>query len=239
MLTLVKNEESKEYTKQAYTKYHKNSKHYKQIDSEAIYDTIKSMGFSVEKTGAKNKHSEFSRHITSFVHHSEFAEGHKLRVIVDNSHDGSSSMKVRIGILRLVCSNGLMIGTDLVSPYVIRHTGNIDEKVAGLKHYMVCSVEKILECYNRLNQIILSDIETESLMRAFWMVRFGTLDNYRPFDRVRRSEDQMNTAWIVYNRLQERIMGNELVSRSRRITSLTRQVDLNTELFNQVLKVVA
>ncbi|MBH0050690.1 DUF932 domain-containing protein [Pseudoalteromonas sp. SWYJZ19] len=64
-----------------------------------------------------------------------------LRLNVINSYDGSTNLRINMGGYRIVCANGMVVGTD-VSNYVARHTSgfNVDE----VKARVAASVENFV-----------------------------------------------------------------------------------------------
>lgn len=238
MLTLVT---EKNYVDQAYTttKATDTTDRYQVINSLDVYNRIESLGFTQVSGNAKKKLNPHCRHITTFQSDSIVIGDSKLRLVVDNSHDGSRALYVRLGLYRMVCSNGLMVGTDVVKPYRITHTGNIHEKLANLEIWLNISIAMIKNMYNKLNSVILSEQAKNELMVRAYELRHGKVDgDLYSYDRTRRAEDRGDTLWLIYNRIQEQLMLG-VKYRSKRITSATTAVDFNVALNNLVMEYAA
>ena len=54
--------------------------------------------------------------------------GDFLEIVVLNSHDGTSSFQLSLGIYRLVCSNGLVVGKNIIQPVFIRTWGMLQRR---------------------------------------------------------------------------------------------------------------
>ena len=223
-----------EHIRQAYTttKAEKCTNRYQHVNSLELYSLIESLGFEKQSANASKKAGDHSRHITIFRSGDVFGDS-KLQIVVDNSHDGSRACYIRIGLYRMVCANGLMIGTDLIKPYRIAHTGDVNKKLDDVRYYITAVVESIQMLMERFEKTVLDNFSINDFMRKAWIVRFGNDDGFDPFYfQAKRLEDTGATLWAVYNRVQERLMDKGLKKRSRAITSLRRSVDFNVELNN-------
>jgi len=226
------------YTDNAYTKtaHQRVSEKYVHVDTLKVYDKMTRMGFSVvSSTSARSKTKEHSRHITMFQHPTVKIGDSMLRIIVDNSHDGSRSVTIRIGLFRMACANGLVVGSDVVAPYRIRHIGNIDERVEGIDDYIAASMAAIQTMHGTMVNTILPDSQVEELYLAAWLLRFKDAEGYHSYwFKAKRTEDEGNSTWAVFNRIQETLMKGGLRKRSRAIKSAARDVDFNNELCNLI-----
>jgi hypothetical protein len=52
-------------------------------------------------------------------------------LFLTNSHDGFNSFQFRVGIYRLVCSNGLVVADEEFSAFRIRHKGYTFAELRG------------------------------------------------------------------------------------------------------------
>jgi hypothetical protein len=242
-LTLVK--QSNEYVKQAYTTTGRPDKvtdRYRHIDSVGIYKAIESLGFS-QLTGSAKRGGDYTRHITTFQRQMPVATDETLypRVIVDNSHDGSRACYIRFGIYRMVCSNGLIIGSDFVKPLRIVHTGKpIDDLPERIQRWVIAAESAFMGLYSALiNKTIKLD-SLQAFLKEAAELRYGDKEvDLRGLLRVRRYQDSKDTAWHLYNVVQENLLQGGLLRRSRAVTSDSKKVDLNDALFNLVMKYAA
>ena len=93
---------------------------YVHISTEKVIDDLEKLGWlPVEGSQRKNrgKNTIFSKHMIQFQNPDIMVKGADgdnafPRILVTNSHDGMNSFQFRVGIFRLVCSNGLVIATE-------------------------------------------------------------------------------------------------------------------------------
>lgn len=233
----------KEYTVNAYTKtaHERVTDKYVHVDSTRVYEKLKTLGFSVVSSNStvRAKSKEHGRHITMFEHPTTKIGDSRLRVIVDNSHDGSRSVTIRVGLFRMACANGLVIGSDVIKPYRIRHVGNVEDRIEKIDEYIAASMATIQTIQDRMTNILLNTDQTVELYRNAWILRFGSDEGFSiGFFNSKRTQDDGNSTWMVYNRIQETLMQGGLKKRSRAIKSATRDVDFNNDLFNLVANTV-
>ncbi|EKO59074.1 DUF932 domain-containing protein [Leptospira kirschneri] len=155
----------------------------------------------------------FHKHMIILEHPTMiFEDEGKLNVVIRNSHDRSNSLEIFYGFLRFACSNQLLIqslGNGNQKSYR-RHKANLDT----IKEWVV----EILFGFNDLQGDIrflqaktLNPSQIKEFANTALDYRFQSdLREYRRYLvesilRVRRNEDDGNTAWKVLNRVQETI----------------------------------
>ena len=129
----------------------------------------------------------------------------RLEVVLINSHDGSSQYSLQAGVFRLVCSNGMVVADSLLEAIKVRHTGNVIDNVLS-------GSERILENAPIINQTIqdwqtieLTQDEQGVFAQAAHALRFpeGSLITPKQMLQSRRPDDNGNSLWNVFNRVQE------------------------------------
>ncbi|MCK5235603.1 MAG: DUF932 domain-containing protein [Deltaproteobacteria bacterium] len=119
-----------------------------------------------------------------------------LKGWLTNSFDGKGSAKLELGFMRLVCTNGMIIGTkDLAISY--RHVGDIEDKIAAqfgdYLHEKVAAAESHI---NHLNDRYFSTDQVHNILEeASWM---GT----RVQDALKAewiNQGKTLNAWLLYN----------------------------------------
>lgn len=233
MLTLVNN--STNYVKQAYTTTNgvKTTEKYQHIQTDSIYSTIEALGYHQVSSNVSKRANDHSRHITRFEHPSILCEGVKPQLIVDNSHDGSRALYIRFGLYRVYCSNGLVIGNDLIKPIRIAHKGQAKSIEWELTQFVAQATAITVDMISAWSNKTLNAIELYSFIKAAHELRYGTDSGLEAtiyyVSRARRIQDVGDSLWATYNRVQESLM-HGTVKGSRRITSERRAVDFNNEL---------
>lgn len=220
------------------------SSRYEFISSQDIIQRFAEEGWNVESASVaspRKRQASFAKHMLDF-RNPELAPVHGAvpRIIVVNSHDGSTSAKVMAGVFRFVCSNGLVVGTT-THKEVVRHTG---DAAADLIHRMRQLARNTSDLYmkiERWSKVDLSKGQRHEFARFAAQLRWGDAQRYQPEDllAVRRAEDDRGDLWSTFNAVQENTVrgGIEGLSRSGRaatsrpLSDITRSVDYNAQLW--------
>lgn len=133
-----------------------------------------------------------------------------------NSHDGSSSFKIQVTFLRLICTNGMtgMVGGESIT---LRHTSNATVKVQEARdalHLVFAQQEQFEAEIQKMLNTKMSDKEYKSFVET--LIPTPTEDSIRKVnstEKVRgelmglwRSDTQANvkqTAWAAYSAVTE------------------------------------
>ena len=172
-------------------------------------------------------------------------------VVFLNSHDGTSTYQLRMGIFRVVCTNGLIASRGAFPAYCVSHRGNVvDEVIAGaLKisdqfETLAAQVER-MERRQMLKDEQLRFAEAALALRYPDPVQAGMQPSQ--LLNCRRAEDLGDNLWVLLNRIQEHLFRGGLSRRSpsgrlvriRRLTSIKRDVQLNGQLWDLATEVLA
>jgi hypothetical protein len=173
-----------------------------------------------------------------------------LQMLVTNSHEGSSALKFQLGFFRFVCSNGLVVGNDIVMPISIRHTIDNVERlndsismILNQKNNVYESIESMAA--KKFNEESLKEFTQKALDIRGYDKKDGILI---PDFRAKRREDTIHgDVFSVFNIVQENILRtgfdvyNEQGDRKklRAIKSLDEQNRINTELWSLAHSIAA
>lgn len=156
--------------------------------------------------------------------------GLKPRVIITNSHNHTSGLKFQVGFLRVVCSNGLVVGKT-TGGFRVTHAKNPFEVVVESIESHAKLLTQSLTIIDQANQILLGESEKEALAIKAIQIRHGL--NYElsnstiaDFLRVRRQDDYTDTLWNVFNRVQETMIGGQYMSNSNRLIKPSRNLGM-------------
>jgi len=170
------------------------------------------------------------------------------QICLVNSYDGTSPITISMGMLRLVCLNGLM-EQDSTMTVKMRHSGlDYDALAAFLNNIgehanaMFAQADKMralpvepLACHSIVKDALelsrpglLNSWDAQGMTNDFINNRIDTLANY-----ARRPEDKVNTAWNVFNRVQETLLNKFPAFGMRAVTSIDRNVKLNQFLWGE------
>lgn len=220
------------------------SERYQFISSNEIIQRFAQEGWQVDNAtvaAPRKRDPLYAKHMIDF-RHPDFQEinGAVPRIILVNSHDGSSSAKVLAGVFRFVCANGLVVG-NTVGRETVRHTG---DAAADLIHRMRQLARNTSDLYSKIERwsnIDLTKAQRYEFARFAAQLRWGDAQRFTPEDllQVRREGDDRGDLWTTFNRLQENTVrgGIEGLSRSGRaatsrpLSDISRSVEYNAQLW--------
>ena len=172
-------------------------------------------------------------------------------VVLLNSHSGESSYLMRMGIYRAVCTNGLIVSRAAFPGYCVSHRGNVlDEVIAGALK-VAERFESLAVQVERMEQRRLLKDEQLAFAERALALRFPdpAQSGMEPLQLLacRRPEDVGDDLWRVYNRCQEHLFRGGLsrrsatgrLTRTRGISSIRRDVQLNGQLWDLAAQVLA
>ena len=172
-------------------------------------------------------------------------------IVFLNSHDGTSAYQLRMGLFRVVCTNGLIVSRGAFPAYCVSHRGNIvDEVIAGALQ-VAERFESLAAQVERMEQRRLLKDEQLTLAERALALRFPepAQSGMQPSQLLtcRRAEDVGDDLWRVYNRCQENLLRGGLSRRSatgrltrmRAIRSIRRDVELNGKLWDLATQMLA
>lgn len=164
----------------------------------------------------------------------------EMRLILTNSHDGTSAFRLQAGLHRLVCSNGLVVSMGDIQHIAIRHTDpEIAESAVGAAVKIAAMAPKINEVLAQMQLVELNpEKQLDFARNAAKIVWEDKPDYINPSELLlmRRNADKGNSVWSTYNRVQENLVrgGLSVVGSNRHtrgINSPIRDIEINKELF--------
>ena len=171
------------------------------------------------------------------------------RIILTNSHDGYNSFKFMVGMFRLVCSNGLVCGEEMVN-MSIRHINYTFEELRKVVASAIEQVPTIVATMNKMREVIPTEEQKLALATEVIKLRKGVVeeegkkfflekeiaeDILKPI----RSEDNGNDLWTIFNICQEKMIKGGFSYLNRRakmrkqksITSIKKDMEYNQRLW--------
>lgn len=176
-------------------------------------------------------------------------------LIVENSHDGTSALKIFFGVFRIACLNGIIAGSSFNSMRVIHSSNSILNIDQGIDT-MTAGIPELIEKVNRFSTIQLSPAQkiemakqaTDIRMRNVKKVEYVHLENAL---RPKRFNDTNQDAFSVFNVLQEKAIrggfayaqreddGRLVWKTTRAVNSVNQSVKINRELWDALERVTA
>lgn len=220
------------------------SDRYQFVSSQEIVSRFAEEGWTLEKavTAAPRKREPlYAKHMLDFRNQDlQEVNGAVPRIIVVNSHDGTSSAKVMSGVYRFVCSNGLIVGTTFTNE-TVRHTGDAAAELIHRMREFARNAERTYQIIDSWSKKELSRSQRHEFARFAAHLRWGDAQRYQPEDllMLRRAEDDRGDLWTTFNRVQENTVrgGIEGLARSGRaatsrpLSDISRSVQYNAQLW--------
>ncbi len=221
----------------------KTSFKYKFVSTRQVITTIESAGWRVAKARSVRTNNPYSRHVVEFRRPGNVVAGeYEPRIILINSHDGSSSVTLRAGIFRLVCANGLVVGSDLVPAIRIRHVGYADTKVFAAVDTLIKQFAVVTAAIEKMRATELSDDARLKFAAQAVTLRNGA---FGPVSAALltcvRDADKGRDLWSTFNVIQENLIKGRflaLVEPGRRnarylreLRGVTSTVEVNQKLW--------
>jgi len=217
---------------------------YVHVRTQDIVEMMEGEGFELASASAKASRSRdplFTKHVLDFRHPDiPQIDGGTPRILFTNAHDGTSAAKFMMGVYRFICSNGLVVGSTYAKE-VVRHSGEqarqLIERVRALSRNTGLLFAQI-DSWTRKE---MTEAETGEFARLASVLRFGDAQRFDPVQllETRRAEDEDNTLWRVFNRVQENAMRGSLVGvgangrhlASRPVKGIDKITDFNVQLW--------
>lgn len=235
------------------------SSKYMFVSSTDVIDTLANEGWTLadaKETKTRNVERQgFQKHFLSFKPEKselQLRGDSELRMLVVNSHDGLTGLQFHLGIFRLVCSNGLVVGQSLFDSISLRHSRISTEEILEAQYRVIANAEKVNGSIEAMRQKILTprqakNMAHEALELRMKVFNYGltpelkvlALSNVENLLETRRIEDQGNSVWQVYNTLQENMVrgGIKLTNRkTREVKNINANMAINKGLFDIAYK---
>ena len=172
----------------------------------------------------------------------------KVRIIIQNSHDGFNSFRFMMGVYRFVCSNGMVVADAQFADFSIRHINYSFDELRGIVAKVMESVPATIDKMNAMNTTILTDDQKREMAVETYKIRKGysaeddiNVDDQTVEDLLTpvRTEDEGDSLWNVFNVLQEKMIKGSFMApgkngkarKQRPITSIKKDLDYNQRLW--------
>lgn len=221
------------------------SEKYRFINTTDIFDMIekvmrdRQLSYTVKRLQSRAlKNTTHAFRITLDNHVTVNKDIVKPQIYLRNSYNGESSFQIMVGLFRLVCSNGLVLGENFFKERITHIQGPIaDNKLLHLEVYLNKAIDwvfKYLE--SSLNQTS-NELSYEKELKIIEGLKLTPKqvsdltairhDNHRLSGNV-RDADKPRSAWVLYN-----VINEYLKQKSR---SELRFFNRNTTLFDNIIE---
>lgn len=216
----------------AFTRGHADhlSNIYGEVDTTNVVSILQDYGFGITQAAQKKtrKSSElgYAEHLLAFAQPLVINDGDqdffRPEIIVYNSRNGSSSLKIFTGTFRFICSNGMVAGEGMMQK--IRHTHTRITGVEDAIRHAAESLPMVADRVRRFKQIELSHSDVIDMAYKAASLRWETVKDLNEigqdapgsyaFDQtveqiglmtIRQADRKMDL-WTSFNRIQERMI---------------------------------
>lgn len=243
---------------------HNCSDKYKVIATNDVVKQFELKGFEVNRVSFNRVKSKTAPHVV-YLRHNDLKIGNDyVEVVITNSCNGQTSLRINLGIYRLVCSNGLIIGDNLFDERH-KHIGkdfyrNVNKSIRAVFK----QVTRLTEIVEKMKSTKLNDEQIKQYANKIYSERLKLVKNLNVIDidggiKPQREADCNNNVWSVLNIIQERLirggirykvsesvtMSNGVVrtfssiKKSRPVNSIADSLRLNKLAWNEASKLVA
>jgi hypothetical protein len=210
---------------------------YGEVDTNNVIDIMRDYGFGItqaaQKKSRKASDLPYAEHLLAFQSpelNRMFNPENRPEIVVYNSRNGLSSLKLFTGCFRFICSNGMIAGEGMMQK--VRHTKT---RVVGVEDAIVHSIENLPLVMSQIDRFKSIQMDTHGLL-AFAekaaALRWSTVRNKAEIENdargsfaddrtvqqmaftAYRAADNRMDLWTSLNRVQERLIrgGVDIVS---------------------------
>ena len=203
----------------------KASNNYQFVSTREILQRVQRDGWLITNASSQGR-SAYAQHRVTLVHENDINEARLNasnegipRIEMFNSHNLTKRLMFAIGFFRFLCSNGLIIASGPAETIRTKHRFSGDRLEQIMEQ--VSQISKRFPTINNAINNFKNRELTESEQFAYAHYAIKGRFNYRPempkrfkdmgrtVEKIlaaRRDEDQGNSAWVVYNRIQENLV---------------------------------
>ncbi len=204
----------------------------------------------LERYNARLGHEQ---HFLRFSAYDLKTPGHNLFFRISNSYDGSSSLKISLDILRLVCLNGMIVPRSIFEESITHKNKDINNSVIDAVYKIVAKKEALDQQIEKMSSKVLNFDEKLDLVDNMFRFRFpdselqlsqsGKIALLKPI----RHEEKTDSLYQNFNTLQEKFTkgskiflvdenGNEIGRKVREVKSIVTADNFNDQSWNYALK---
>ena len=187
---------------------------YIQTPTSRVVEDLMNLGWQVTKAQEvrSRKYKGFQKHVVVFRNPDIMIKGKDgddafPQILLTNSHDGKAAFNLRVGIFRLVCSNGLVISDADFSNVSIRHINYTFESLQAKVAEMITKLPNLVNKINTFKQTQLTEEQMKDFATKAMQLRTKQQVDVMEVLTAERPQDEGNDLWVVFNRIQEKLTG--------------------------------
>lgn len=238
------------------------SARYQFVRTADVIETMRSEGWEVvqaSQSHCKEGNREYAKHLVRLVHR-DYLDGRLAvgdyvpELAVTNSHNRTSAYEMMAALKVLACLNGMMLPSAQYGRIRVLHNDPqmMQHILDGTDLVREVHENHALPNIDRMKKIELSPSQALEFATGATLLKWGEKrpDHAEALLTVRRAEDDGNSLWQVFQRVQENAMKGGYTARDRAgrnitvagINSVSRDIDFNAALWtygNRVLEIVS
>ena len=214
---------------------------YIQTPTSRVVEDLMNLGWQVTKAQEvrSRKYKGFQKHVVVFRNPDIMIKGKDgddafPQILLTNSHDGKAAFNFRVGIFRLVCSNGLVISDADFSNVSIRHINYTFESLQAKVAEMITKLPNLVNKINTFKQTQLTEEQMKDFATKAMQLRTKQQVDVMEVLTAERPQDEGNDLWVVFNRIQEKLTGGSYRAgrrKARSVKNFQKDIELNEQLF--------
>jgi len=244
----------------ATTKHDRLTDRYVALHTSDLIPVMQDYGYAPVQAAQKRSRkvaAEHSAHMIAFARtiDTDFAQGDvRPEIILYNSHDGSSSVKLFAGAFRFICSNGIVAGDGFQNR--MYHNTSALSGFEDMLRNTVANLPAMMERINLLKSVQLSSATAYEMAKRSVATRWDMYDTQEKgvyaiektitdVLAINRNEDDHMDAFTVFNRIQESVIRGKAfvkslteatphgsIRKARPINSVKENIRINGELWD-------
>ena len=214
---------------------------YVQTPTSRVVEDLMNLGWQVTKAQEvkSRKYQGHQKHLIVFRHPDIMIKGQNgddafPQILLTNSHDGKAAFNFRVGIFRLVCSNGLVISDADFSNVSIRHINYTFETLQTKIQEVIAKLPGLVQKINLFKSTQLTETQMIDFAAKASALRTKQRVNVLDLLSAERDEDRGNDLWLVFNRVQEKLLGGSYKAgnrKARSVKNFQKDIQINEQLF--------
>jgi len=186
----------------------------------------------------------YQRHYVRFRHISDLLnpKENAIELLLFNSHDRTSAFSLSAGVYRFVCANGLVVASNTIDSYKIKHLGNRANDVTEAINHISSYAPKLKRKIEDFSAIEMNENEKLAFAEAALPLRFEEQLYIEPSQLLtpHREADEKDDLYTVFNVVQENLIRGSLkghnrysgrVFTSKPVKSIQKDVEINKGLW--------
>ena len=229
---------------------------YKHISTIDVVNRFRNKGWIIRTVDGSNT---FANHVVRMVHPEMSIDEDRLELVITNSYDGRSKLKVSLGIFRLVCSNGLVVG-DIFYSISQKHIGpTVEQDLENKYERLIAEALKLMKGIQLLKSTKVDNIDPKVFKRVLEKISVDAIGekstiydlDFKRLLHPKRPEDEGTGLWETMNVVQEKVINGgvpfltvhsekgKVLNLTKKRSNVLNNIKLNKTIFDEFLRLVA